>query len=33
MCRTVLMYYRAVRFSLELFKYIDRKIELIHANL
>ena len=33
MCKAISTYYRTARFNLELIKYVNKKIELIHANL
>ena len=33
MCRAISTYYRTARFKLELIKYVNKKTELIHANL
>ena len=33
MCMAISTYYRTARFNLELIKYVNKKTELIHANL
>ena len=33
MCMAISTYYRTARFNLELMKYVNKKTELIHANL